>query len=471
MKTAIYARISHADEGDTLGVERQIADCQLEAERRGWEIVATYIDNNVSASRSKVRPEFQRMVKAIEAGMIEAVTVWDVDRLTRSPRELEDIIDLADRKGLSLASVGGEIDLGTPQGRMTARIKGTVARHEVEQSGRRVRRKLEELALAGKPVGKVAFGFKRVQDVDERGRRIGVRDEIDEAKAVIVREMAQRVLAGESITSIARDLNSRNVSTAEPGTWHTSSISRLLVRPSLAGLRSHNGVIVSENPELAIISKETHERLVALISDPSRRSNKGGPRFRYLLSGIAECGKCGGKVRRANRTYGTAQKRPSAYICGTCHGVARNQKLVDELVESVIVEFLSKPEAKTLLNTGSPAVVSDSRRQVEEIKAKLAIAADQFADDILTADQLRRVTEKLRPELEKHEAMIQANLPGVDLHDVAGIDAGDRWQKLPLDVRRQVVEKLVTVTILPTPSGEKGSQGFNPEFVRITWNW
>ena len=144
----IYARIS-LDDGTALGVGRQVDDCTAEALRRGWTVVDEYVDNNVSASKSKPRPEYTRLLDDVEQGRIDAVIVWDVDRLTRKPAELETFIDLADRHGLSLASVGGEIDLATPQGRLTARIKGSVARHEAEQMGRRIARKAEQTARDG----------------------------------------------------------------------------------------------------------------------------------------------------------------------------------------------------------------------------------------------------------------------------------------------------------------------------------
>src|SRR5699024_6099382 len=147
-RAGIYARISK-DDGSALGVGRQVADCTAEAERRGWTVVDQYIDNNVSASKSKPRPEYTRMIEDAERGRIDAVVVWDVDRLTRKPAELETFIDLADRHGLALASVGGEIDLANAHGRLPARIKGSVARHEAEQMGRRIARKAEQTARDG----------------------------------------------------------------------------------------------------------------------------------------------------------------------------------------------------------------------------------------------------------------------------------------------------------------------------------
>ena len=145
----VYTHISQDAEERGLGVARQRQDCTALADSKGWQVAEVYEDNDISASSGKPRPAYQRVSRDVEDGCISGVVVWDVDRLTRTPRELEDVIDWAEKHSLQLASVGGEIDLSTPQGRMTARIKGTVARHEVEQLSRRIRRKHRELAEKG----------------------------------------------------------------------------------------------------------------------------------------------------------------------------------------------------------------------------------------------------------------------------------------------------------------------------------
>ncbi len=82
----------------------------------------SYRDNDVSAYGRKARPAYQRMLQDARAGRITAIVCWSVDRLTRHPRELEEIIDLYTSHGISLATVGGEINLGDPDGRMVARL-------------------------------------------------------------------------------------------------------------------------------------------------------------------------------------------------------------------------------------------------------------------------------------------------------------------------------------------------------------
>src|SRR5262245_66580541 len=127
------------------------------------------------------------MLEEIEAGLVEAVLVYHADRLHRHPRELEDFIDLCQRQKVKLATVSGDVDLSTHEGQLIARIQGAVARKESDDKSRRIRRKHEELATAGKVSGGGSrpFGF----EADKRT----VRPE----EAEVIREGARRTLAGD----------------------------------------------------------------------------------------------------------------------------------------------------------------------------------------------------------------------------------------------------------------------------------
>jgi DNA invertase Pin-like site-specific DNA recombinase len=97
--TAIYARISSDPGGTRLGVERQIEDCEALAGSLGWTVAEVYVDNDVSAYSGRRRPEYERLCDDIKAGVVDGLLVWHPDRLHRSPRELEDFIDLCDAGG------------------------------------------------------------------------------------------------------------------------------------------------------------------------------------------------------------------------------------------------------------------------------------------------------------------------------------------------------------------------------------
>src|SRR5918997_4029264 len=93
VRCAIYLRVSLDSTGEGLAVERQRQDCERIARQRGWTVAQTYTDNSISATdRTKVRPAYDRMVADYAAGRFSALVCWDLDRLTRRPRQLEDWI-------------------------------------------------------------------------------------------------------------------------------------------------------------------------------------------------------------------------------------------------------------------------------------------------------------------------------------------------------------------------------------------
>jgi site-specific DNA recombinase len=163
---SIYARISgNGDEGH-LGADWQVADCRRLCKDRGWRLTEAriYVDDNVSASSgTRSRPEYRRLLADVGAGRVDAVAVWDLDRLTRRPIELEQFVQACSAAGVTeLATVSGTVDVGTGDGMLVARIKGAVAAEEARKIGQRVARKHLELAEAGMPsTGGRAFGFEQ----------------------------------------------------------------------------------------------------------------------------------------------------------------------------------------------------------------------------------------------------------------------------------------------------------------------
>src|SRR3990170_5911005 len=239
------------------------------------------------------------MLDDLRGGFLDAVVVWDLDRLHRQPRELEEFFDLCKAARVSkLASVSGDIDLATHDGQFLARILGAVAKKESDDKSRRIRRKHEELAQAGK----VAGGGTRPYGYEADRRTVR------ESEAVVIRECARRLLAGEALRAICADLNERGVSTVTGGQWRTQTLRRMLMSPRISGQREHRGEIVAEAEWPAIIMPEETARIRALLSDPARRTNKAARR--YLLVRLLRCGRCGELL--VSRPTATGKRR---YVC------------------------------------------------------------------------------------------------------------------------------------------------------------
>lgn len=469
VRAAIYARISSdrevGGESEGLGVTRQITDCEALARSRGWSVVETFVDNDVSASTGRRRPEYERMLDAVRDGRVDGVIVWDIDRLTRTPRELEDVIALADAHQTELASVGGEVDLATAQGRMTARLKGAVARHEVEQSSRRLKRKFLERAEAGKPHGKVAYGYRREAVLDEQGRPSGSVELLHEEQAALIREAARRILDLEPVRRVVGDFNARGLPSPGGGIWDGTMLRQVLLRERNAGRRVHRGQVIGVGDWPPILDGDTFDRLVALLRDPSRRTTRGNE-VKHLLSGIAQCGlpDCDGTMRVTNARMNGNKQAPTSYNCRKCNRTRRKKADVDQLVESVVIRRLSLPDGPNLL-AGDPAGLRRIEEQVEAIQARLNIAADSFADGDITAEQLGRISAKLRPQLDEAKAKSRALAPAPELAHFGVGDVRSVWEQSTLDVRRAVIDSLLRVTLLPTGSGGR----FDPNAIKIEW--
>jgi site-specific DNA recombinase len=234
MKAAIYLRQSLDKTGEGAAVERQREDTQAVANRRGWEVVRTEVDNDTSAAGKRQRPGFEAIMDAIEAGEVGAVIAWDMTRLTRNARDTLRIIEAGQQHNTVLVfHKGDSLDLSSPNGRMVAHILAAVARQEIEQKSERQRRANLQAAQDGRRMGgRRPFGFE--QDMTLR-----------DPEATAVRQAYNDVLAGASLGHVARDWNAAGLLTplltrkGEPSRWTPAAVRPVLLNPRNAGIRGY----------------------------------------------------------------------------------------------------------------------------------------------------------------------------------------------------------------------------------------
>lgn len=457
VRAAVYCRISSDPRGQGLGVERQRLDCQALAAARGWQIVHTFTDNDVSAYSGKPRKGYRDLLAAVESGTVDAVLAWHPDRLHRRPVELEEFITLVESRGVVIETVqAGEWDLSTPSGRLVARQLGSVARYESEHKSARLRRALEQNAAQGRAHGRRAYGWSRIYDAETgRGREV-----IDPTEAAVVREIAQRIIRGDSIRSITADLNDRGIGSPTGKTWGKQMLRHVVLRERNAGQRIHHGIVIGDGDWEPILDPGTAEQVRAILKDPTRRTATGTV-AKHLLSGIARCGVCGGVMRAA------MNRQVPSYRCAERSCVSRNRADVDHLIERVILARLARPDASQLLAPRR----SDEQRQAatdaQTLRARLDRAADDYADGKIDARQLERITAKLRPQV---DAALARSRVVDDSPLLDGLVANEKaetvWAGMSLPQRRAVVDLLVTVTV---QRASPGARVFDPESVQIKW--
>lgn len=463
-RAGIYCRISRDREGAGLGVDRQEQDCRKLATDLGWTIVGVYRDNDISAYSGKPRPDYDKLLADLRSGHVNAVIAWHSDRLHRRPAELEEYISVCEATAAPTATVtASPLDLTTPSGRMVARMLGAAARGEVEHSIERIKRAKLQAAVTGKyRGGRRPFGYARD----------GVTVLPEEATEIV--KAADALLSGMSVRAITADLNARGIRTSTGAAWHPIKVREMLLRPRNAGLVDHDGQIVCENAEWPpVLDKDTWRGVVALLSDPTRRTAPGGAP-RWMLSGIARCGAdgCGAPMVIHSQRSSTRPNQKPAYGCKAFH-VMRDAAQLDEHVSTYVIERLMRPDAFKLLAQDSPVDTTALHIQVLALRQQLDELGLLYARRQLDARQVAVASQDLRNQLAMTEREIAtASHQSVFAGIVGADDVPGTWEAWPLDRKRAAIRALVMVTVHKArrgrPPGWKAGDGyFDPAAVSV----
>jgi DNA invertase Pin-like site-specific DNA recombinase len=290
---AVYARIS-SDDGQALGVSRQLEDCRKLAASLGWPVGEEYVDNDLSAYSGKPRPEYQRMLTDLADGARDAVIVYHVDRLTRRPIELEQFLDV-----LTAAKVrhvrfvaGGDLDIGNGDGLMVLRMLLAVAANESATKSRRIKRKMEQNATAGLPHGGYRRPFGYAED----------KITVVPAEAEVIRTLAERYVAGESLRSLASWLEAEGITTVGGGSvaHHDAA--------GAAGLRPDRGVARASGSggRPGSVGADRHRTDPHPGAGPAVRAEPDRPAQPAPVSAVRDAA-----LRQVRR--GAVQRRPAGY--------------------------------------------------------------------------------------------------------------------------------------------------------------
>ena len=418
----VYARMSMDTAGKELGLIRQVAgeDGALKlCAVRGWTVTDDHIftDNDLSASTGIFRPGYADLMAAIERGEAAIIVTYQLSRLWRNRRERAEGMEVLKTHRVKIVTVKGpELDLSTAYGRAMAGLLGEFDTMESDVKGERMRSSILQKAHAGKQAGggHRPFGyeihFKIVSGPGEKIRRRiddPARDvTLHPIEAKIVADCARRLLAGETVASITRDLNDRGVRTSAGNKWNRTTLRRMLCSARISGRREYIprdsytttrpliGEIVwqpqdeSDTPTWpAIISVADSDRLRTLLSRPERRITTGGAR-KHLLSGILHCARCGQPM------VGRSSRGVLRYVCnknpdggkGACGRMYITSAPTDEHIRDLVLTALDSPEMATRLqhrDQPEPDLHTRIRADEDELEA---LAADHGNGEISRAE-------------------------------------------------------------------------------------
>ena len=398
--TALYVRVStDAQREEGYSIESQKEMLEGYCKSRQIKNFETYIDGGFSGS-SIERPEVKRLIDNVKRGLIDSVIVYKLDRLSRSQKDTLFLIeDVFNPHNVSFVSLNENMDTSTPIGRAMLGIMSAFAQLERETIRERTRLGMRERVKSGLWMGggHVPFGY----DYDKENGIL-----IPNSDAETVKKMYELYLQGYSMMRIAQTV----------GLKYERLAQQILKRKTNAGYIHYNGVDYKGLHE-PIISEEKYDKVIAMMSD---RSRKNLTTAKSLLAGLIYCGVCGAKFRY--QKWGESQYKVYCYSQdkGKPHLIkdvkCDNSKIWADQVENVVISDLFKM-AKLVINeetdnTKSENIADILERQYETTARKIKNLYNLYAqneDELLLQTieenqaELVKLSERINSERQHDE--------------------------------------------------------------------
>jgi site-specific DNA recombinase len=324
---AIYTRKS-TDEGlelefNSLDAQRECAEAYILSQRHeGWTVLPHRYDDGGFTGANTDRPGLRQLLADVEAGRIDCVVVYKVDRLSRSLLDFARIMEVLDQRRVSFVSVTQQLNSSSPMGRLTLNVLLSFAQFEREIISERTRDKMSAARRKGKWVGGTpVLGY----DVAPGGGRLV----INEREAVRVREIFELYRSSRSLSAVVTELSRRRWRTkswrSKPSIEHSgrpftkASLGRFLTHAVYAGKVEHRGALYTGEHASIVESVVWEEVNAELRAGQRSRADVARTKQNALLAGLLMCQSC---KRPMIATY--TAKRARRYRYYVCQAARQN---------------------------------------------------------------------------------------------------------------------------------------------------
>ena len=443
-RASIYARQSITREG-SASLDVQIEACRDAAKRLRLDVVSELVEAPSTSgyrNRGRSRPKFQELLELIRGGEVDCVVAYKTDRLSRGGgpgwAPLVDAFEAAGRDpDRAVATTDGwvsEFEIG---------IRSAMDREESKKTSDRMLavRHREAREVTPRLAGRRPYGY--TNDMTEH-----VAEEVARIK-----EAARRVLAGESVWSIASDWNGEGVPTVTGRPWTVQTLTSILRSGRIAGLREHKGLVVGQGRWEPVIESDLHEQLVVALAT---KRKVGGRARTYPLVGLLRCGKCGGPLRSLAREKGgrsyACRKGPGLDGCG---GIRIQAEGVETYVRDLVCGMLADPDTRAALASLGNDGEDERGSLLEELRAvetKRQRLIDLYTDGDIDRASFRARRDNLDERARAIEAEMAQRSGRGALVDVPATfeELIDTWHVRGVEFQNRLTEALLhPITVKP----------------------
>lgn len=442
-------------------------DYDTDVAREGWQAGEAYAEKKaVSASRysKKTRGDFQQLLDDLDGGRFaaELLWLWESSRGSRKVSEWVVLLELCEQHGVVfyVHTHGRTYDPGNARDRRTLLEDAVDAEWETAKSSERIKRVVRARANDGRPHGRNLYGYRREYRIRRNGSRELIAQVPDEDTASIVKEIFERIADGEGSQMVATSLTKRGIPTPRTATvWRKTSVHQIARNPAYLGERHHKRQLAKADAWEPLVDRALYDRANAMLSRPERRPDITEPRIGHVLSGIARCGKCGGKMRWSG---GGRSNRPM-YFCDDHHCIGRDASKLEGYVIPRVVAILAR-EQVAVSDDPSPALI-EAEAEVQALRTRLESFDLAAAEGQISGERLSNIERHLAPKITAAERRVKA-LRVPRLLSLAKLDGPVQqvWDDLDMKTRRELIANAVEVTVYPVGMGKRN---FDPSKVTI----
>ncbi len=480
-RCAIYTRKS-TDEGldsdfNSLDAQRESGEFYIQSQKsEGWLALPKRYDDGGFTGGNMERPALSLLMEDIQAGLIDCVVVYKVDRLSRSLIDFSKIIDVLDKNNVNFVSVTQQFNTSNSMGRLTLNILLSFAQFEREIIAERTRDKMCAARRKGKWIGGIPMlGY----DVDYAAKKLVVNPE----EAAMAREIYRLYLEYQSLTKLAQDLNSRGWTTkswvkkngkrrvGKPFT--KTSLHSLLTNMVYLGKIEHQGEVYEGEHE-AILNESLWAKVQQILENNCQTNgNKQRNRHGALLRGLVICGSCQKPMYHSYTKKG-GNKLYRYYVCGTAqklgYSKCSTKSVSAPAIENFVVEKIKNiGKSFTVLEETTKNLIrqlADSRKslnnegkylrkELADLKQQAKLGSSNDADSQASPlDERIKLCEKRLLEINRQKILLaNTTIKKTDIKKALSL-FDPVWDVLYPDEQTRILNLLVEKVIY---DGEQGT--------------
>lgn len=465
LKTGIYLRVSTEEQAkEGFSIHAQKEKLTSYARINDWEIYDFYIDDGISGKNITDRPSVKRLIEDVKNGKVNNILIYKLDRLTRSVKDLINLIELFENNNCSFNSVTEKLDTSNAVGRMFIKIIGIFAEFERENLAERVAFGYEQKTREGNYTN--CNGVNGYDYIVGSGELV-----VNELEKDIVNRVFDLYLDGTSMIKIAKIFNEENIPSKRGGAWSQSTIKSILTNPLYigkirygVGKKNQNKAFKVDGSQENIIDEEKFYKVQQVIKKRRHFNNRKYPSEKAYFTTALRCSKCGAKFHPKMSKKENSDTYYITYYCNNkqlskcdCCGIS-HKKVLNEF-EKYISNITLEPQKEVIKTKNNTKKEERLIKELNKLENKRKSLQSFFISENITSrdyqDMIKIIEEKKQFI---NESLEEINKPKeeIDFNDIQDIITNFKknWDYLDTKERNNFITQFIKEINLDIVNGK-----------------